>query len=102
LNATARNTIKIGDRVHYSGNTAARHNIKTGNNVPVELLAEVDRKIDDGRPGGGTFQFSSYATDGFPPPLGGTPGACTDADSPSASWLAEGGATNCGAASVLR
>ncbi len=85
----------------YSGNTAARHNIKTGNYVPAAVLAEVDRKMDDGRPGSGRFQFSIYAGAGTAPPVGGTPNACTDADSSAASWNALSGSDNCGAATLV-
>ena len=35
-----------------------RHNLKSGCQIPVEVIAEVDRKIDDGAPNGGSFQFS--------------------------------------------
>jgi type II secretory pathway pseudopilin PulG len=85
----------------YSTNTTARHNIKTGNYVPAEVLAEVDRKIDDGLPGTGRFQFSTYAGTGAPPPVGGTVSSCTDADSPAAAWNARTGLDNCGAATLL-
>jgi hypothetical protein len=44
-----------------SGAIRARHNLKTGNLVPVELLAEVDRRVDDGLPDSGGFRFSAYA-----------------------------------------
>jgi len=85
----------------YSGNTANRHNLKTGNNIPVGVLAEVDQKIDDGRPGSGRFQFSAYAGAGPTPLLGGTSGACTDANTANASWQPSGGSNNCGAASLV-
>jgi len=85
----------------YSGNSVARHNIKTGNYIPAAVLAEVDRKIDDGRAGSGRFQFSTYAGAGTAPLIGGTPGGCADANSPAASWLEVGGSGNCGAASLL-
>jgi prepilin-type N-terminal cleavage/methylation domain-containing protein len=55
----------------YSGNTAVRHNVKTGNLIPVGILAEVDRKIDDGLPGSGRLQFSTYAGLGEAPASGG-------------------------------
>jgi hypothetical protein len=84
----------------YSGNSVARHNIKTGNYVPAAVLAEVDQKIDDGRPGSGRFQFSTYAGEGTAPVVGGTPGGCADANSAAASWII-GGSDNCGAASLL-
>lgn len=85
----------------YSGNTMSRNNIKTGNYVPAAVLAEVDRKIDDGRPGSGRLRFSTYAGAGPVPPLGGTPNGCTDADSVSASWIEINGSDNCGAATLL-
>ena len=86
----------------HTGNTIERHNIKTGNYVPAAVLAEVDRKIDDGLPGAGRFQFSTYAGAGDPPPVGGTANGCTDADSPLAAWLERDGSDNCGAATLLR
>jgi len=89
--------IAYDNRWGYSGNTAARHNIKTGNYVPVEVLAEVDQKTDDGKPGSGRFRFSTYAGAGQAPLAGGAPNGCTDADSATASWLQTGGADNCGA-----
>jgi hypothetical protein len=85
----------------YSTNSVLRHNIKTGNLIPVAILAEIDRKIDDGRPSSGRFQFSLYAGSGTAPPAGGTPNACTDADSSAASWNALSGSDNCGAATLL-
>jgi type II secretory pathway pseudopilin PulG len=84
----------------YSANTTARHNIKTGNYVPAEVLAEVDRKIDDGAPGAGRFQFSTYAGTGAAP-VGGTAIGCTNADSIAAVWNARSGSDNCGAATLL-
>ncbi len=85
----------------YSGNTASRNNIKTGNYVPAAVLADVDRKIDDGRPGTGRLRFSTYAGAGPAPVVGGTPSGCTDADSASASWIEANGSDNCGAATLL-
>jgi prepilin-type N-terminal cleavage/methylation domain-containing protein len=43
--------------------TPSRHNLKTGPNIPVEIAAELDRKVDDGAPYTGAFQFSDYAGD---------------------------------------
>ncbi|MGH8727971.1 MAG: prepilin-type N-terminal cleavage/methylation domain-containing protein [Burkholderiales bacterium] len=51
----------IYDNVYADPGTAvARHNIKTGNLVPSDILAEVDRKVDDGNALNGTFRFSNY------------------------------------------
>ncbi len=85
----------------FGGNSSARHNIKTGNYVPVSVLSEVDRKIDDGRPGTGRFQFSRYAGFGPTPAAGGSTDACTDADTVTASWAVQSNNDNCGAATLL-
>jgi prepilin-type N-terminal cleavage/methylation domain-containing protein len=84
-----------------SGDTP-RHNIKTGNQIPVSVLAEVDRKFDDGRPHGGSFQFSPYTAPGGVPPIGnGGAASCVSGQLPGALWNATSGLTNCGAASLL-
>ena len=77
-----------------SGNTVNKHNIKTGSLLPVELMAEIDRKIDDGNPYTGTFQFSAYAPGTVTAP---DPAMCTT----GSNWNISGGDTNCGAASLL-
>src|SRR5262247_3211421 len=58
-----------------------KHNLKTGSQVPVEIMAEVDRKIDDGQPDAGGFQFSTYipAGGGFTAPVGVGAGGCIGA-----------------------
>jgi hypothetical protein len=82
-----------------AGNTP-KLNLKTGNQIPVEILAEVDRKIDDGDPYRGSFQFSDYSASG-------------DALDPSACVTASGGtnpnvwkttgttSSNCGGATLF-
>jgi prepilin-type N-terminal cleavage/methylation domain-containing protein len=51
----------VYDGVYGPGTIAtpqpAKHNVKTGGQIPVEIIAEVDRKIDDGKPASGAFQF---------------------------------------------
>jgi prepilin-type N-terminal cleavage/methylation domain-containing protein len=87
----------------YSTNPARRHNIKTGNQLPVEILAEIDRKIDDGMPTSGRFQFSAYAGAGGAPAWGGGTNACVNLDAPGQNtvWNVGGGQPNCGGASLL-
>ena len=76
---------------------ATRHNIKTGNQVPSEILSEIDRKIDDGNPVGGVFQFSVYnGGAGGTAPTGGAVGQCYV----GTTWTAPT-VSNCGAASLL-
>ena len=41
---------------NYAGNAQARHNLKTGSAVPSDILAEVDRKVDDGNATQGSFR----------------------------------------------
>jgi prepilin-type N-terminal cleavage/methylation domain-containing protein len=71
-----------------------RHNLKTGSEVPVEILAEVDRKIDDGKPFAGAFQFSPFTgPDGTAP----VDLECVDAG----NWHISNSQTNCGGASLF-
>jgi prepilin-type N-terminal cleavage/methylation domain-containing protein len=82
------------DQLYGTGATppSKRHNLKTGVLVPVEILAEVDRKTDDGGPSSGSFQFSSFG-----PP---TPES-TCLNEVTKTWDLQNGATNCGAATLL-
>ena len=75
---------------------ASRHNLKTGNQVPSDILAEIDRKIDDGNPVGGTFQFSLYEG-------GGGNGSVPDRAKCYAgtAWNAATVEPNCGGASLF-
>ena len=87
----------------YSSNATKRHNIKTGNQIPVELLAEIDRKTDDGLPTSGRFQFSPYAVGGAAPGWGGSSSSCTTQDwaAPDTEWDLAKGSSNCGAATLF-
>ncbi len=70
----------------------ARHNLKTGGQIPSDLLAEIDRKVDDGSATGGVFRFSAY-DGGAGAPVG--LGTCYLAAAPNA-WNATTPAANCG------
>lgn len=78
-----------------------RHNLKTGGQIPVNVLMELDRKVDDGKPYKGGIQFSTYQGNGLTSPVEGGPTACTTAIDPDADWNLQSGNTNCGAALVL-
>jgi prepilin-type N-terminal cleavage/methylation domain-containing protein len=83
--------------------SATRHNIKTGAQIPVDIIAEVDRKVDDGAPNTGGFQFSRYQGNAAAAPTDGaaaTP-ACTSATTAAGVWNVTNGSTNCGGASLL-
>ncbi|HEX9673366.1 MAG TPA: prepilin-type N-terminal cleavage/methylation domain-containing protein [Burkholderiales bacterium] len=90
----------IYDSAYGVGGGAIRHNIKTGNQIPSDILSEIDRKIDDGNPVGGVFQFSTYngGSGGTSPTATGV-GGCYVAG-PPAAWVAPT-VSNCGGASLL-
>ena len=87
----------IYDNVYGTGAPPAKHNLKTGSQVPVEIIAEVDRKIDDGLPYAGGFQFSVYVPNAGTPL---TPANCVNTGTP-ATWAINLGNTNCGGASLF-
>jgi len=99
-NPYARYIQVIYDAVYGTGAGALRHNIKTGNGIPSEILSEIDRKIDDGNPVGGVFQFSTYpggtGASAGTAPTGGAAGQCYN----GTTWTAPT-VSNCGAASLL-
>ncbi len=76
----------------------ARHNLKIGGQIPVEIIAEVDRKTDDGRPATGSMRFSPYAPGALPAPVANGVGTCGDLTAGVNQWFAANGTPNCGAA----
>ncbi len=72
-----------------------RNNVKTGKNIPSNILSEVDRKIDDSNPRTGTFRFSTWS-DAIPAP---TEASCAPVGTDN--WMVQTPATNCGAANLL-
>jgi len=98
-NPYARYLRVIYDNAYGTGAGAARHNLKTGNQIPSDIMAEIDRKIDDGNPVGGTFQFSAYdgGGTGGVAPVGGAAGQCYV----GTAWSSATIDTNCGGASLF-
>ncbi len=90
--ADATNT--TGANVGNCTTLSCRHNFKTGNQIPVDILAEVDRKIDDGNPLTGTVRFSAYNANGNAP----TASTCINTTVTPAVWQSGAGTANCGAA----
>ncbi len=82
-----------------AGSNPARHYLKTGNQIPVEIIAEVDRKIDDGNAIRGGFQFSLSSLSGTVP----TAANCyeTAAGATQGNWKVTASETNCGGASLF-
>ena len=72
-----------------------KHNLKTGNQVPADIIAELDRKIDDGNAQLGSFRFSIYTQGGTAP----TPANCHT----TGVWKITGGSVeaNCGGANLF-
>ena len=79
------------------GVPSPRHNLKTGNQIPSDILAEVDRKIDDGNATSGGFRFSDYDGGGGAPT---GPGSCYLAAPPN-PWNPTNSAGNCGATTLF-
>jgi prepilin-type N-terminal cleavage/methylation domain-containing protein len=86
----------------YDGTPTTRHNLKTGNEIPSDLLAEVDRKIDDGSATGGSFRFSAYpgqSTGGGTAPTGS--GGCYAAPPAPPNWVSNAPVPVCGGTSLF-
>jgi prepilin-type N-terminal cleavage/methylation domain-containing protein len=49
-------TMNLAFGSEAAGTTGSSHELWTGRNIPVEAIAELDRKVDDGVPGTGDFQ----------------------------------------------
>ncbi len=85
------------DYADANGTTPAgtsRHILKIGAGIPSDILAEVDRKIDDGRADQGSFRYSLNHNNGT------TTGADSYADCTNGSnlWKTQTVDPNCGAA----
>jgi prepilin-type N-terminal cleavage/methylation domain-containing protein len=80
----------VNDADYLDTGTAAAHtNVKTGGNVPVGILLELDNKIDDGQPNTGQMRESGGLWDGT-----GTTNTCTTGT--PLAYNAAAGAPNCG------
>lgn len=56
---------KIGNTSHAIGGSTSLHELMTGGNIPVDVMYELDLKIDDGKPNGGRLQaFDDTCVDG--------------------------------------
>jgi prepilin-type N-terminal cleavage/methylation domain-containing protein len=83
----------IYDNVYRDGTADTgtdRHNLKTGANIPSDILAEVDRKIDDGMGHTGQFRHSTYGGSG-------TFAQCTNNN----AWQSATPFANCGGTSLF-
>lgn len=81
---------------------AAKHNLKSGAQIPVEVIAEIDRKVDDGNGVRGEFRYSTYQ--GNAPSAPSVPAASYAPEqciSAAGVWHVTRGEINCGGASLL-
>jgi prepilin-type N-terminal cleavage/methylation domain-containing protein len=89
-------TLQLQHDAEFAGSRGvARLNLKTGNQIPARVLAEIDRKVDDGRADSGNFRFSAYNGGG------GAPVAARCYDSRTGLWRAAENEGNCGAAALF-
>jgi len=72
-----------------------RLNVKMGNQIPVEIMTEVDRKVDDANAGRGTLRMSVYQGTGTAPVAANCFTAGTGV------WLTTTNEVNCGGASLF-
>ncbi|MGZ5094819.1 MAG: prepilin-type N-terminal cleavage/methylation domain-containing protein [Burkholderiales bacterium] len=78
---------------NYAGATAwSRHNLKSGAQVPPDILSEIDRKIDDGIATQGAFRAELG---------GGVDATISNCYSPAGVWATNTGGSNCGAATLF-
>ena len=74
----------------YAGTATARHNLKTGARIPSNLLAEVDRKIDDGTATTGDFRAALAAAI-----------TASECYTTAGAWQSENPGNNCMGASLF-
>ena len=80
-----------------AGGAAAvnRHILKTGGNIGSDLLAEIDRKVDDGNPAQGSYRGQTTGTVNT-----GALGTCFDLASAPPVWVTASPGPNCGGATI--
>ncbi|HTP97027.1 MAG TPA: hypothetical protein VMK05_14345, partial [Burkholderiales bacterium] len=85
-----------------SGTAVAKHNLKTGAQIPVEIISEVDRKIDDGNGVRGGFRYSQYQGNApAAPPAPAAAYAPLQCVSTTGVWYIPQSEVNCGGASLF-
>lgn len=82
----------IFDNVYQDAAPVNRHNLKTGANIPSDILAEVDRKVDDGLGNAGQFRYSTF---------GSAAAAASCFDTSSGAWQSATPNANCGGATLF-
>ncbi len=83
----------IFDATYQDAAPTARHNLKTGSNIPSDILAEMDRKVDDGLGTGGQLRYSAFG--------GAAAGSGTCYIAATGAWQSASPIANCGAATLF-
>ena len=92
-NPYGQSLVLIFDAVYAPAAAPSRHNLKTGGQIPSDILGEIDRKIDDGNAVQGSFRGSPAApatacwSAGPAPPLG--------------TWVSTNAVPDCGGATLF-
>jgi prepilin-type N-terminal cleavage/methylation domain-containing protein len=79
------------DATYFAAGAGAppnRHNLKTGRQIPSDIMAEIDRKVDDGNPAQGSFRASTATATCY---TTGTP----------ATWIAQNPIPDCQGATIF-
>ena len=74
--------------------TAKAHELMTGLGIPVEVLAELDRKVDDGKPDSGSMQVGKGGSGGWSTTESG---ACVTGATPNINYGVQNPSSNCAA-----
>ena len=83
--------VLVFDAAYAPAAAPARHNLKTGGQIPSDILGEIDRKIDDGNALQGSFRGSPAA-----PAV-----ACWSAAAPAGVWVSTNPVPDCGGATLF-
>jgi prepilin-type N-terminal cleavage/methylation domain-containing protein len=86
----------VFDDAYYATGTATkRHNLKTGGQIASDILAEIDRKVDDGNAGTGSFRAQTGAGVDESAPN------CYSTSDPKGVWVASSPGANCSGVTIF-
>jgi prepilin-type N-terminal cleavage/methylation domain-containing protein len=86
----------VFDDAYYATGTATkRHNLKTGGQIASDILAEVDRKVDDGNAATGSFRAQTGTG------VDATASNCYSTSDPKGAWAATSPGANCGGVTIF-
>jgi hypothetical protein len=77
------------DKDYGDGAGTVRPNLKSGARIPIDIISEIDRKTDDGRPESGSFQLDKRAS------------VADDKCVKDKAWDGAAGVSNCAGASLF-